>query len=386
MASAALVANKPQTMEPMKHQSRRWPSRIALERRCMELDQALAATSLSAALEVPLRMERAQIQTELGKPKAAQADHLRVLELQPEHRENLFDLGRLLVNAGQSKAAQIVYQEAVRFYPEEIAFLVNLGSILLQRDDPAGARLQYEAALRLDSSFIQAHGGMYYALTRLGDFAAAAIHRNKAFGTNFIFESPYRGDGPPIPVLLLVSSTGGNTPIEKLLEESIFQTYVVVADFLSQQTKLPEHRLVINGIGDADASFEALQAAQRMFGNAAVRVLNHPSRVLATGRAANADRLANVPGLITAATATFPYGQLAGEKGALFLAEAGFSFPLLLRVPGFHMGSTSCGWTNPICLPPASLYCQAQTDLKRNYWRSSTSMLEAWTDVHANTA
>jgi hypothetical protein len=32
-------------------------------------------------------------------------------------------------------------------------------------------------------------------------------------------------------VLLLVSSTGGNTPIEKLVDDRIFQTYVVVADF-----------------------------------------------------------------------------------------------------------------------------------------------------------
>ena len=78
-------------------------------------------------------MERASLHTDLGRPRAAQADRLRVLELDPKNRENLFDLGRLLVTAGQSKAAQIVYQEGLKFYPKEIAFMVNLGSVLLQR-------------------------------------------------------------------------------------------------------------------------------------------------------------------------------------------------------------------------------------------------------------
>jgi len=283
-------------------------------------------------------MERARLLTELARPQAAQADHLRVLELEPQNRDNLFTLGRLLVNAGQSKAAQIVYQEALKFYPQEIAFLVNLASVLLQREDPAGARVHYEAALRLDPNFIQAHGGMYYALSRLGEFAAAAVHKQRAFGGNFIFESPYRGDAPAIPVLLLVSSTGGNTPIEKLLDETIFQTYVVVADFITPGTELPAHSLVVNGIGDADVSSDALLAAQSVFAKSKVPILNRPSDVLATGRAANADRLANVPGLITAKTSAYPYDQLAADGSAHVLTQSGFNFPLLLRVPGFHMG------------------------------------------------
>jgi tetratricopeptide (TPR) repeat protein len=318
--------------------ARRWPAKSELEGRCTELDEALSASELSPVLEVGLLMERASLHTDLGRPRAAQADRLRILELDPKNRENLFDLGRLLVTAGQSKAAQIVYQEGLKFYPEEIAFMVNLGSVLLQRDDAAGARAHYEAALRLDSEFIQAHGGMYYALSRLGEFSAAAVHRERAFRGNYIFESPYRGDQPGIPLLLLVSSTGGNTPIERLLDESIFQAYVVVADFLQPETKLPAHRLVVNGIGDADVSSEALQTAQKVFDGSVVPVLNRPERVLATGRAANADRLAGVSGLVTAKTATFPYEQLAGKDGVQCLTDAGFSFPLLLRVPGYHMG------------------------------------------------
>ena len=128
-------------------------------------------------------------------------------------------------------------------------------------------------------------------------------------------------------MLLLVSSTGGNTPIEKLLDEAIFQTYVVVADFLKPETKLPPYRLIVNGIGDADVSPEALHAAQRMFAKANVPMLNPPADVLATGRAANADRLAEVPGLITAKTAAFAYERLAAEDGASVFDGSGLPLP-----------------------------------------------------------
>jgi tetratricopeptide (TPR) repeat protein len=323
-------------LEPAAEVAPARQSRAWLEARCAELDEILAGESAPAD-ETELRLERARLLTDLGRAMAARADHLRVLELAPEHRGNLFDLGRLLIATGQRRAAQIVYEKAVEHDPNDLACLVNLGSVLLQGDDPAGARMRYEAALRIDPDFPQAHGGMYYALTRLGEFAAAAEHRQKAFGGNHIFQSPYRGDGTGVPVLLLVSSTGGNTPIEKLLDEEVFQTFVVVADFLEPETRLPEHRLIVNGIGDADVSAEALLAADR-FQAAAGPMVNAPAAVLATRRSANAARLAEVEGLVTAATATFAYEQLAGAGGAEALAERGFRFPLLLRAPGYHMG------------------------------------------------
>ena len=179
---------------------------------------------------------------------------------------------------------------------------------------------------------------MYYALTRLGEPERARLHQEKAFGAKALFPSPYRGDGEPIPVLLLVSSTGGNTPIEKLIDDRIFQTYVVVADFYDTRTPLPRHRLVINGIGDCDAAGQALRAAESLLAFTAAPVLNHPTAVRATGRCENASRLQTLPGIQAPVMVTFPYALLAGQDGAAALTARGFSFPLLLRTPGFHGG------------------------------------------------
>jgi len=296
------------------------------------------ASDLHKDVAVALRFERATLLAEMGRNLDARSDYLKVLELQPAHRPNLFGLGRLLVSMGQRKAAQMVYAEAVKYYPDDVAFQVNLGSVLLETDHPAEARSHYERALAIDPEFPQAHGGMYYALTRLGEPERARLHQEKAFAAKALFPSPYRGDGEPIPVLLLVSSTGGNTPIEKLVDERIFQTYVVVADFYDTKTPLPLHRLVINGIGDCDAAMQALRAAESLLAFTSAPVLNHPTAVRATGRCENASRLRMLPGITAPVMVTFSYGLLAGEGGAAALAERGFNFPLLLRTPGFHGG------------------------------------------------
>jgi hypothetical protein len=179
---------------------------------------------------------------------------------------------------------------------------------------------------------------MYYALTRLGEPELAKVHQEKAFGQKSLFPSPFRGDAEPIPVLLLVSSTGGNTPIERLVDDRIFQTYVVVADFYDTKTPLPPHRLVINGIGDCDAAAPAVLAAEALLAFTTGPVLNYPRAVGATGRCENARRWQRLPGVITPVTVTFPYNLLAGTNGASALAARDFTFPLLLRTPGFHGG------------------------------------------------
>jgi aromatic-L-amino-acid/L-tryptophan decarboxylase len=309
------------------------------EKRIQELDAQLdEQANLEKNEEVALRFERARLLAEVGRNLEARSDHLRVLELESAHRLNLFELGRLLVSMQQHKAAHMVYAEAVRYYPHDVALLVNLGSVLLETDHPGEARSYYERALRIDPEFPQAHGGMYYALARLGEPELARVHQVKAFGQKALFPSSFRGEAEPIPVLLLVSSTGGNTPIEKLLDDRVFQVYVVVADFYDTKTPLPPHRLVMNGIGDCDVAAPALHAAEALLAFTTGPVLNHPAAVGATGRCANASRWQKLPGVITPMTVTFFHALLAGPDGPSALAGCGFTFPLLLRTPGFHGG------------------------------------------------
>ncbi len=329
-----------------------WQPWLVREARLGELSTALdGPVPLPIEHQVALRAERAIVLTQMGRTLEARIDHLKVLELAPAHLPNLAALGRLLLDTGHRKAAQVVYEEAIRHHPGDLVCRVNLGSALLHGDDPAAARVHYEAALAIDPDFPQAHGGLYYALERLGEPEAAERHRRRAFGQQNIFTSRYRGEAPPIPVLLLVASCGGNTPVEKLLDPSVFQVSVLVADFYDPRTPLPAHRLVVNGIGDVEVGDEALAAAERLLALTGAPVLNRPGSVRATGRCHNAERLRHVPGVRTAATALFPRALLAGEDGPATLAARGFRFPLLLRSPGFHMGQHFVQVQEPASLP-----------------------------------
>ena len=324
---------------PVKQPDGVWQPWFERDARVRLLDEQLKMPAgLQQDALVAQLVERATLLAEMGRGLEARNDHLRALEIDPANRQNLFGLGKLLVAAKQRKAAEMVYAEAVKFHPEDIVFRVNLGSVLLESEKPAEARVHYEAALGIEPDFPEAHGGMFYALTELGEPETARMHQRKAFGHKALFKNPYRGSAKPIPVLLLVSSTGGGTPIEKLIDDRVFETHVLVADFYDKKRPLPPHRFVFNGIGDCDVAAEALTAAEELLTQTSAPVLNLPAAVWASSRMEAARRLSDVPGLITPAIARLPYAALAGRDGVAALAEKGFRFPLLLRAPGFHMG------------------------------------------------
>ncbi len=337
LVEAVLAAGR--SLQPVQSVESKKQSGLTRDTRVQQIAAQLDAEgSLPREIEVAMRFERATLLAQLGRNLEARSDFLKVAELDPSHRLNLIGLGRLFVATNNLKAAQMVYAEAVKRHPDDLSCRVSLGSVLLETEDNEGARVQYQAALEIDPESPRAHAGLYYALSRLGEQQAAEIHQRKSFATQNLFLNPYRGEGKPVSVLLLVSSNGGNIPIEKLLDNRIFETYVVVADFYDTRVPLPKHQLVINGIGEVDVAEKALVAAQALLPFTSAPVLNAPAAVQATRRTENAVRLGRLPGVITPAIASFPHQLLAGPHGLAVLAEHGFTFPLLLRAPGFHMG------------------------------------------------
>ena len=142
--------------------------------------------------------------------------------------------------------------------------------------------------------------------------------------------------GPPVSLLLLASSTGGNIPMRHILDDLVFQTSIVFVEFYPAATPLPPHRIVVNAIGDADLAAPALVAAQSLLALTAAPVVNSPAAVARTGRGDIGQLLAGIPGLITSGAVTLPRALLEGADAGVTLARHGFDFPLLIRTPGFH--------------------------------------------------
>src|ERR1700724_933334 len=225
------------------------------------------------------RYTRASLLREADRTEEAKRDYLALLQRAPTHYGAPNDFGTMLLATGFRDAARTVFEQAVRQHPDQPNGHVNLANLLLKVDDLAPARTHFDAALRLDPDHTHAHRGLANLLSELGDEAGAQAHRDRGFRGHALTTLPYYGDGPPVSVLLLVSALGGNIPTAALLDERIFLTHVLAAEYTDAQTALPPHDIVFNSIGDADLCHDGLAAAPAILARTTRPVVNRPSAV-----------------------------------------------------------------------------------------------------------
>ena len=314
-----------------------WAPRLAQESRLRQLEDLLARPC-SGDHGIEVEIERAALLGALDRRQDAQQAFIDILRRWPTNFSALNEFGTLLVGIGAIDAACRVYAEAILHHPDNPMGHVNLANLLLRANKHEEARAHYEAALRADPDHAQAHQGLGAVLADNGDRDGAREHFRKGFAGHAISSLPYRGSAPPVALLQLVSSGGGNIPTAPFLDDCIFLTSVIVADHLDPKAALPPHQLIFNAIGDADLCEDALEAAVRLIERSSAPVINDPRAVMKSGRISNAQRLAALPGVITPKTLSVARDILAGPDGATWIADHQFTFPLLLRSPGYHTG------------------------------------------------
>ncbi len=316
---------------------RRWAPRQAQERRLQQLDE-FVARGPTEANSIELEIERAVLLGALNRRQEAQPAFIEILRRAPANFSALNAFGNLLTDMGAIDAACRVYAEAIQHHPDHPTGHVNLANLLFRANKHAQAREHYEAALRIDPDHAQAHQGLGAVLSDLGERDGAQHHFEKGFRGHAVSSLPYRGDKPPVTLLQLISSGGGNIPTAPFLDDRTFLTTVIVTDHLEPSAPLPPHQLIFNAIGDADLCQPALEAATRLIACTSAPVINDPRAVMKTGRISNALRLGAVRGVVTPRTLTLPRDLLAGPDGAASVEACGLAFPLLLRSPGYHTG------------------------------------------------
>jgi glutathione synthase/RimK-type ligase-like ATP-grasp enzyme len=287
---------------------------------------------------VDLHFHRACLLAETGDTEEAKQAYLDVLSRAPAHVGALNNLGTLLYTTGYRTAARSAYTEAIARHPDHPMAHVNLGNIFLEAGDLAPAREHYAAELALDSGFAEAHQGLGNLLAELGHEEAAARHQRLGLWDQRATELPYRGEAEPVQLLLLVSGRRGDVPIRHLLDDKIFRTFVVLPNVYDPDAPLPPHDVVFNAIGDADSCALALDRAVTLVERTFAPVINPPAAVLGTGRAANARRLGEIPGVVAPVIANLSRAVLSSTDATEALAHRGLEFPLLLRAPGCHNG------------------------------------------------
>lgn len=313
-----------------------WAPRLSQEERLRELD-ALLAQPPNAATD-DLAVERAALLAALDRRDAAQEAFVAILRRAPTHFAGLNEFGALLTRMGAVDAACRVYAEAIAHHPNNPIAHVNLGNLAWRAGRHQEARTRFEAALKIDPDQAAAHQGLGAVLSDLGDMAAAQAHLARGFRDRAVVTLPYRGARPPLPVLQLISSGGGNIPTAPFLDDHEFLVTVVVADHVDPSVALPPHRLIFNAIGDADRCGPALAAAKALIARTAAPVVNPPAAVERTSRLETARRLGALTGVVAPRMTLAARGDLEGPMAAATLGRVGLTFPLLLRSPGYHTG------------------------------------------------
>jgi hypothetical protein len=211
---------------------------------------------------------------------------------------------------------------------------VNLAQTLFEQGEIESAVAQYDAALKFEPEFFAALLGLGLLYEATGDAVHASEHLERAFERRAAWTLPYRGSGRPVRVLLLVSARGGDIVMHPFLDDRIFETTMFVPEGFRPQTALPAHDVVFNGIGDADRCGRALERIRALLDASPAAVINEPERVLASGRAAAAERFAAILGVRVPRMERIARAAL---TSAALLAR-GWTFPLLVRSPGFQAG------------------------------------------------
>ena len=284
-------------------------------------------------------LARARALDAQGNDEEAKRAYVEVLRADTDNFDALTALGTLAMKTGHRTAARSAFAHAAQAHPHLALGHANLGILLSDAGELAAAREHFETALRLEPGNRAAHRGLAILLLRLGETEAATRHGRTGFGGK-ADPWPYRGAGRPVSVLLVLSALGPNAPVELFMDDRVFLKWTLAPEFFDPQAPLPAHDVVFNGIGDADRCGPALDGLDGILARAgsAARVLNPTARIRATGRADNAAHLARIPGVVTAQTAEWSRASLQAPHAAEALTAAGFTWPLLLRSPGFHGG------------------------------------------------
>jgi tetratricopeptide (TPR) repeat protein len=314
-----------------------WAPRLAQQARLRQLDDRLARSG-DGDEPIATEIERAALLGALDRGHDAQLAFIDILRRAPTNFSALNEFGTLLAGMGAIEAACRVYAEATLHHPDNPMARVNLANLLLRANRHDEAQVHYEAALAADPDHAPAHQGLGAVLADKGDRDGAREHLHKGFRGHAVQNLPYRGNAPPVRVLQLVSSGGGNIPTAPFLDDRIFSTTVIVADYFDPSVVLPPHQLIFNAIGDADLCLPALEAATRLVAASAAPVINDPRAVMKSGRIENARRFAALPGVVTPKTLSVERNILTGSEGKAWIADHRFAFPLLLRSPGYHTG------------------------------------------------
>jgi len=242
---------------------------------------------------------------ELGRSAEAIPLCREAIAVDPTLADGYYNLGNALRECGRLEEAVAAFRQAALLQPEDADTHIALGNVLLRCDQGDEARRLFRHAQRLRP------------LSKRAGIKAEA----------------------DFSVLLLLAPGASNTPSDYLVGRAGYDSYFlgVMPDAEYDLDLLRRSGdVVVNLISDVDHGRDILPVALDLVERIGRPTINHPAKIMATGREEIAARLAGLPRCRIPRTIRLSGGALAAPDGDDALA--GFSFPLLVRLSGTHGG------------------------------------------------
>jgi glutathione synthase/RimK-type ligase-like ATP-grasp enzyme len=194
-----------------------------------------------------------------------------------------------------------------------------------------------QRAILAEPDNVELHFALAIALEESGDLDAARAAWNGERLRGLQRRYPYTGTAQPIRVLTIASALHA-IRFELFVDPAQLQNTVIYTQNYDPGRPLPEHDIALCAVADVESDALALSTAQHIAARSPAPVINHPDRVLRTGRVAQAARLDRLEGVVTARVVPMTRNALQRADAVARLAAAGIGFPLLIRATGFHNG------------------------------------------------
>ncbi|MCL6742076.1 hypothetical protein LZ518_13160 [Sphingomonas sp. RB56-2] len=134
----------------------------------------------------------------------------------------------------------------------------------------------------------------------------------------------------------------GSTDLFELIDPATpHHRLQVTRQFLRQKRRpnLTPYRHILNLITEPERNDKVLEVLRLLLRGVPGKVINRPEAVLRSSRDQMAKRLADIPGLLAPKVVRLK-GLAAPARIVDALERAGIEFPLILRQPGTHLGTT----------------------------------------------
>jgi glutathione synthase/RimK-type ligase-like ATP-grasp enzyme len=282
-------------------------------------------------MDVSGLLEQAREALERGEFARAKELYVKVLLRDRYDHDGMLGLSDAFAGLEDFESARVVLVRAAERHATSSTAHSALGAVLLECDDLAGARAAFEASLRLNPAQRKSWAGLGVVFERTGDLESADRAWREAFRDGDAAISTYRGDGEPLRVLVLRSAVDGNIPLRTVLDDRIHQWITLFVESFHEGMTLPEHQVIFNVVGNADLRTRALDKAEAVLGACTARTINPPACVRESGRARVAERLRDVPGIVTPRMRVM-------QREALLRTDPELGWPLLVRSLGFNTG------------------------------------------------